>query len=130
MFHLLSHTNGSGGASQLVDGFGAAQELLQSDPEAYEVLSTVRVHCHASGGKESSLQPYQSFPVLVHDESDGTLAQVRWNTTDRAAIDTPIEEMHRWYDAARKWASLLRKREYWEQLKPGRPLGKQHRLLV
>ena len=101
MFHLLSHTNGSGGASQLVDGFGAAADLLQQDPEAYHTLATWRLHCHASGGNDISIQPYQAFPVLCHDPQDGFLVQVRWNTTDRAAIDAPIEDMDKWYDAAR-----------------------------
>jgi trimethyllysine dioxygenase len=101
MFHLLSHTDGEGGASQLVDGFGAADELLREDPESYAILSTVRINCHASGGKDSSIQPFQTFPVLVHD-AEGVLAQVRWNTTDRATIDMPIEEVAKWYDAARQ----------------------------
>jgi trimethyllysine dioxygenase len=121
MFHLLSHTHGTGGASQLVDGFGAAADLLRSDPQAYKTLSTVRVHSHASGG-DISVQPWAAQPVLVHDPQAGFLTQVRWNTTDRAAIDTPFEEIGRWYDAARKWADILRRREYWEQLKPGKPL--------
>lgn len=122
LFHLLSHTDGSGGASQLVDGFAAAHDLLIEDPDAYEMLSTVRVHCHASGNEDSSITPYQTFPVLVHDPQNGHLQQIRWNTMDRAAIDLPLEEMDKWYDAARKWTELLRKREYWSQLEPGRPV--------
>ena len=122
MFHLLSHTDGQGGASQLVDGFGAAAELRHQYPEAYEMLSTVPVASHASGG-DISLQPWATLPVLVHDPAAGEgLTQVRWNTTDRAAIDAPMERMQAWYDAARIWAGILRKREYWEQLKPGMPL--------
>jgi len=101
MFHLLSHTNGTGGKSLIVDGFGAAAELLAQDPEAYHILSTVRVHSHASGGTDMSIQPSQSHPVLVHDPQDSSLIQVRWNTTDRAAIDAPLEEIGSWYRAAR-----------------------------
>jgi trimethyllysine dioxygenase len=121
MFHLLSEIGVEGGASQLIDGFGAAAELLERFPEAYKILSTVRVHSHASGG-DISIQPWNTLPVLVHDDQAGFLTQVRWNTTDRGAIDTPMEEMDAWYDAARNWASILRKREYWDQLKPGKPL--------
>lgn len=121
MFHLLSHTDGTGGASQLVDGFGAASELLRRHPAAYEILSSVRVHSHASGG-DISIQSWSAQPVLVHDPQAGFLSKVRWNTTDRAAIDAPLESMGSWYDAARKWAALLREMEYWEQMVPGRPL--------
>lgn len=122
MFHLLSHTDGTGGKSQLIDGFAAANELLEQDPEAYRMLATTTVHSHASGGKDISIQPQQAYPVLCHDPQNNSLIQIRWNTTDRAAIDLPIEEMDRWYDAARKWTTILRKREYWDQLQPGRPL--------
>jgi trimethyllysine dioxygenase len=101
MFHLLSHTDGTGGKSQLVDGFGAANELLEKHPEAYGILATTRVHSHASGSNDISIQPQQASPVLCHDPQGHFLVQIRWNTTDRASIDLPIEEMQQWYDAAR-----------------------------
>lgn len=121
-FHLLSHTDGEGGASLLVDGFKVAEELRQTDPEAYEILSTVNVHSHASGNEGISIQPYRSFPVLEHDSATGDLLRVRWNSSDRASIELPIDEVERWYDAARKFDALLKKKEneYWEQLTPGR----------
>lgn len=128
MFHLLSHTNGLGGASLLVDGFKAAAQLKEESPDAYHTLSTVNIYSHASGNDGISIQPYRSFPVLLHDEESGHLVQVRWNSSDRAAVDMPIEQVEQWYDAARKWASILssQKNEYWEQLRPGRPVGKAH----
>ncbi|KAF1365245.1 Trimethyllysine dioxygenase [Lizonia empirigonia] len=123
-FHLLSHTDGSGGASLLVDGFKVAAELLQQDTEAYNILSTVNVHAHASGNEGISIQPYRGFPVLEHDPATGDLLRVRWNSSDRASIELPIEEVETWYDAARKFDALLKKKEneYWEQLTPGRVL--------
>jgi trimethyllysine dioxygenase len=98
-FHLLSHTEGSGGSSLLVDGFRAAVDLKAQDPAAYELLSTVNVHAHASGNDGVSIMPYRGFPVLQHNK-DGALVQVRWNSSDRAAIDLPLEEVQMWYDAA------------------------------
>ncbi|KAJ4994091.1 trimethyllysine dioxygenase [Stagonosporopsis vannaccii] len=123
-FHLLSHTEGSGGASLLVDGFKVADELLQQDREAYRILSTVNVHAHASGNEGISIQPYRGFPVLEHDPTTGDLLRVRWNSSDRASVELPIEEVETWYDAARKFDALLKKKqnEYWEQLVPGRVL--------
>ncbi|KAH3981009.1 hypothetical protein HBH70_062270 [Parastagonospora nodorum] len=123
-FHLLSHTDGEGGASLLVDGFKVAQELYDTDREAYRVLSTVNVHAHASGNEGISIQAYRGFPVLEHDGATGALLRVRWNTADRASIELPIEETGRWYDAARKFDGLLKKKEneYWEQLMPGKVL--------
>jgi trimethyllysine dioxygenase len=123
-FHLLSHTDGAGGASLLVDGFAVADELLQTDREAYKVLSTTNVHAHASGNEGISIQPYRGFPVLEHDPTTGDLLRVRWNSSDRASVECPIEEVEVWYDAARKFDALLKKKEneYWEQLVPGRVL--------
>ncbi|EON67789.1 trimethyllysine dioxygenase [Coniosporium apollinis CBS 100218] len=125
MFHCLSHTDGEGGASLLVDGFQAAADLQREDPEAYDVLSTINVYTHASGNEGISIQPYRSFPVLQHDPLHHHLVQIRWNSSDRAAIDMPLEEVQTWYDAAaRKWDKLLKRPqyEYWKQLRPGRPL--------
>jgi trimethyllysine dioxygenase len=123
-FHLLSHTEGVGGASLLVDGFKVADELSQMDRKAYEVLSTVNIHAHASGNEGISIQPYRGFPVLEHDPATGDLLRVRWNSSDRASIELPIDEVETWYDAARKFDALLKKKEneYWEQLVPGRVL--------
>lgn len=123
-FHLLSHTGGKGGASLLVDGFKVADELLQTDRAAYEILSSVNIHAHASGNHDVSIQPYRGFPVLEHDPATGELLRVRWNSSDRAAIELPIEDVEKWYNAARKFDALLKKKEnqYWEQLTPGRVL--------
>ncbi|KAF2133419.1 Trimethyllysine dioxygenase [Dothidotthia symphoricarpi CBS 119687] len=123
-FHLLSHTEGSGGASLLVDGFKVAADLQVADPQAYHVLATVNVHAHASGNDGISIQPYRGFPVLEHDPATGALLRVRWNTADRAGVEMPIETVGTWYEAARKFDALLKEKrnEYWEQLTPGRVL--------
>ena len=122
LFHLLSHTDGSGGASGLVDGFAAAHELFKRNPKAYRQLSTTNVFSHASGNTDSSIQPVSSYPVLTHDARTGVLSQVRWNTTDRAQIDLSLEYMDKWYDAAREWDGILQEFQFWEQLVPGKAL--------
>jgi len=124
VFHLLSHTDGEGGASLLIDGFHVAQKLYALDRNAYKILSTVNVHSHASGNDGISIQPYKGFPVLQHDPTTGYLLQVRWNSSDRASIELPVERVEEWYDAARKWDALVKRKEneYWEQLTPGRVL--------
>ncbi|KAF2200919.1 Trimethyllysine dioxygenase [Delitschia confertaspora ATCC 74209] len=123
-FHLLSHTEGSGGESLLVDGFKCAKDLQNEDPEAYQILSTVNVHGHASGNEGISIQPWRGFPVLNHDPTTGALVQVRWNSNDRAAIELPVEDVEKWYKAAAKWVEIVRRpeNEYWKQLTPGRVL--------
>lgn len=100
MFHMLSHTGGSGGESLLVDGFSAATKLFHEDKEAYRILSEVRVWSHASGNEDASIQPYTCFPVLSHDPVMGHLVMVRWNNDDRAGIEAEGELVDKWYDAA------------------------------
>ena len=127
MLHILHHTQGSGGASLLVDGFRAAMTLKEEDPEAYRILSEVRVPTHASGNEDVSIRPSVPFPVLNHHPLTGDLMQVRWNNDDRATMDRwkSEAELEAWYHAARKWSHMLKRdqSEYWEQLRPGRPLS-------
>jgi trimethyllysine dioxygenase len=122
LFHLLSHTDGSGGKSGLVDGFAAARELRKRDPAAYRQLATTNVFSHASGNEDSSIQPYEAKPTLVHDARTNALVQVRWNNTDRAQVDLALSLMDKWYDAARKWDEILQEFQYWDQLVPGKAL--------
>jgi trimethyllysine dioxygenase len=106
----------------LVDGFHIARQLYNTDRTSYNILASVNINCHASGNDGISIQPYKGFPVLQHDPNTGLLLQVRWNSSDRASIELPLEEVDKWYDAARKWDALVKKKEneYWEQLTPGR----------
>ncbi|KAG9556035.1 Trimethyllysine dioxygenase, partial [Aureobasidium melanogenum] len=124
MFHMLSHTDGSGGESLLVDGFAAARQLYAEDKEAYRILSTVGIWAHASGNEDVSIQPYVCIPVLSHDPVLGHLVQVRWNNSDRAAIEAPSDMIDKWYEAARKFNGILNdpQNQYWTQLEPGMPL--------
>lgn len=98
--HLLSHTEGSGGESSLVDGFGAAQQLFAQDMAAYRRLSITPVYGHASGNDGISIQPAEAFPVLNHHDQLGTLSQVRWNNADRAGVLMRPHRVDEWYEAA------------------------------
>jgi trimethyllysine dioxygenase len=142
LFHLLSHTNGSGGESTLVDGFAAATHLYEANPNFYKVLSTTKVASHASGNKKvgsidnSTLS--DGFPIFQHKNSftaayqwgshlaPATLTQVRWNNDDRAASTQwkDSETMELWYAAARKWTEILQMPEFEIRIRlvPGKPL--------
>ena len=98
--HLLSHTDGSGGESSLVDGFGAAAKLFDQDRRAYRQLSITPVWAHASGNDGISIQPSGPVPVLSHSQDLHHLTQVRWNNADRAGVTCSHNDMDAWYDAA------------------------------
>jgi hypothetical protein len=69
-----------------VDGFYAASILKELHPDAYQLLSTVRVPAHAAGEKEAFYMPSPSvgYPVLGHTNDE--LVQIRWNNDDRSVI--------------------------------------------
>jgi trimethyllysine dioxygenase len=133
MFHLLSHTEGTGGASLLVDGFNVAHRLRQESPESWNILTEVPILWHASGNEGITITPSHRFPVLNMNNSissnqgiDG-LIQIRWNNDDRGLV--PMGEKDpvsatKWYEAARKFDEIMKMEDmqYWAQLKPGRPL--------
>lgn len=138
MFHLLSHTDGEGGASLLVDGFQAAKILKKESPKSFHILSSLPISWHASGNEGITITPAKRFPVLnfgtdprgeilgmsPHSEE---LLQVRWNNDDRGIVSIKGREKvlaEQWYEAARKFDEILKREEmqYWAQLEPGRPV--------
>lgn len=139
MFHLLSHTEGEGGSSLLVDGFEVARILQAENLEAYKILRDTPIQWHASGNEGITITPSKEFPVLnVGNFVNGTirrdLMQVRWNNDDRGVVKLfrglgksagPVITADKWYWAARKWDEILRRKslQYWAQLEPGRPLS-------
>ncbi|KAH7884549.1 Trimethyllysine dioxygenase [Phlebopus sp. FC_14] len=135
LFHLLSHTEGSGGATLLVDGFYVASILKELHPELHAILSHVPIPAHAAGEPTALYRPSppSGYPTLRHDGLTGELAQVRWNNDDRSVmshIDPSMVED--WYNAIRTWHKLLTSpdSEYWVQLTPGTVLSlDNHRVL-
>ncbi|PMD20253.1 trimethyllysine dioxygenase [Hyaloscypha hepaticicola] len=131
MFHLLSHTDGEGGASLLVDGFKAARTLQQESVRDYNILSSTPIPWHASGNEGITITPAKKFPVInFEDFQEGRYAvpmQIRWNNDDRGVVELREDRgmgAEKWYGAARKWNEILKRpeMEYWAQLRPGRPL--------
>ncbi|KAF3892879.1 Trimethyllysine dioxygenase TmlH [Trichophyton interdigitale] len=125
LFHILSHTDGKGGETLLVDGFKAARTLLEEDPVAYQALSDIKISSHSSGNEDVCIQPATSFSVLNHMSDSSELYQIRWNNDDRApGKGNSLETIHRWYQAAKKWNDILKRpdMEIWLKLEPGTPL--------
>lgn len=115
-----------GGQSLLVDGFHAANTLKQEDPKAFEVLTRAKLPWHASGNEGITIAPDKLYPVLEVDERTGNMHRVRWNNDDRGVVPFTQAGGAEWYEAARKWHSILTRKdmEYWFQLKPGNLLSK------
>ena len=100
LFHLLSHTDGEGGETVLVDGFRAAHNMKYQDNSAYKILKNTSIYAHASGNIDSSIQPCKAYPVINEDQARRVM-QIRWNPADRAGIGMAISEISEWYQAAK-----------------------------
>ncbi|GFF52466.1 hypothetical protein IFM62136_02060 [Aspergillus lentulus] len=125
LFHLLSHTEGHGGASLLVDGFKAASIMRQENPKHCGVLAATKQPYHSSGNEDVCIQPAEQAPVFKIHPDLNRLYQVRWNNYDRAAKrNWGLKEQNRWYNAARHFNNIIQRPnvEIWTQLQPGTAL--------
>jgi trimethyllysine dioxygenase len=122
LFHLLSHTNGEGGATLLIDGFKAARQLMEEDEPSCRVLAKFSQPFHSSGNEHVCIQPSKAAKVFERDIRTNELQLIRWNNYDRGAkTDWTIESEELWYNAARHWNEIIThpEMEIWLQLQPG-----------
>ncbi|KAJ5774504.1 hypothetical protein N7457_009400 [Penicillium paradoxum] len=123
LFHLLSHTEGSGGENLLVDGFAAASQLRLEEPMHYGELLKHRQPWHASGNEDTCIQPSSMAPVFSLHPDFRSLYQIRWNNYDRAPkVNWTAVEQSSWYRAARHYNEILKSKEMWTKLEPGSAL--------
>jgi trimethyllysine dioxygenase len=119
MLHCL-YFDGTGGESTLVDGFKIADVLRTTEPELFEVLSTVSIPGQYIGDGSHLMS---ARPVLRHDHN-GSLVQVSYNNSDRAPFLLPPDEMAQLYAALRAFDQLANDEAMqWRQvLVPGEAL--------
>lgn len=126
LFHLLSHTDGHGGESLLVDGFRAAEILNKENPEHSKALRMYRQPFHSSGNEDTCIQPIHDYGVFSYHPEFRRLYQIRWNNYDRAAKrNWSARQQEQWYDAARHFDEIIKRpeMEIWTQLEPGTALS-------
>ncbi|KAG8144483.1 hypothetical protein E2320_012990 [Naja naja] len=125
VFHCLRH-EGTGGRTLLVDGFYAAEQVLQRAPEDFDLLTKVPLrHEYIENMGSCHNHMIGVGPVLNIYPWNKELYLIRYNNYDRAVINTvPHETVHRWYIAHRTLTTELRRpeNELWVKLKPGKAL--------
>jgi len=119
LFHCLQF-DGSGGESTLVDGFQVADQIRQSDPMAFEVLSTVRVPAQYLG---DGVHLRAAHPVIGLDHNND-LAQIAYNNYDRAPFRLATPRMNAFYRALKLFNQLINDpaNEITMRLEPGTAL--------
>ncbi|KXJ22731.1 Trimethyllysine dioxygenase, mitochondrial [Exaiptasia diaphana] len=113
----VTHHDGTGGLSLLVDGFKAAKDLYKEDTEAYEIL----IFEYTSKGHVLR----HSHTILEVDPIKKELLQLRYNNTRVGPlVHLSYEKMEKFYRAIRLFGSILRRKEneLWFKLTPERML--------
>ncbi|XP_076835577.1 trimethyllysine dioxygenase, mitochondrial [Brachyhypopomus gauderio] len=125
VFHCLRH-EGTGGRTLLVDGFYAADKLLQQSPEDFEILTRIPIkHEYRETVGVHRNHMIGTGPVLSVYPWNNEVYMIRYNNYDRAVINgVPHNMVQRWYGAHRLLTAELRKpeNELWVKLKPGKVL--------
>lgn len=94
-----------GGASQVVDGFKAAQRLRDEDPDGFNCLTRycARFEYHGTGEVQLSARK-----PMIELSPDGELCAVRFNNRSAAPIvDVPYEKMPLFYRGYRHFANII-----------------------
>ncbi len=108
---------GEGGESILVDGYAIAEQLRDTDPTAFEQLTTVLVRSHY---EELGIHLTAERPVIRLDLG-GRVEQISFNNYDRAPFRLPPDQETEFYRAYTKFHELLNNRDTWlvVRLEPG-----------
>lgn len=94
-----------GGESSVVDGFALASRLRADDPAAFALLASSPVRFAYDGSADVSLHAKRP---IIECGPDGQLLAIRFNNRSTAPIvDVPFDTMPAFYDAYRKFASLV-----------------------
>ena len=124
VFHCLK-PEGTGGRTLLVDGFYAAEQVLQKAPEEFELSKVPLKHEYIENVGECQNHMIGVGPVLNIYPWNKELYLIRYNNYDRAVINTvPYDAVHRWYTAHWTLTRELRRpeNEFGVKLKPGKIL--------
>lgn len=106
-----------GGESILVDGWAAAEELKQSHPEDYELLTTAAIP-YRYQDKETDIQA--KGPIICLN-ADGNYYDIRYSIALLAPLDLDHDHVKPFYRAFGNYSRLLRdpRYEFKFRLQPG-----------
>jgi gamma-butyrobetaine dioxygenase len=116
LLHCLSNA-ADGGASGLVDGFGAAATLRKEDPAAFETLTTTLV---PFAWQDARARLSAERPLIEIDPL-GRIRAVRFNNRSMQALRLAREDLVSFYDAYRAFAEVISRpgHELTFRLEPG-----------
>ncbi|MEX1109057.1 MAG: TauD/TfdA family dioxygenase [Dongiaceae bacterium] len=92
-----------GGDSILVDGFRAAADFRNEDPDGFALLARI-AQDYRFADREADLRA--RTPVIGTD-ADGRVIGIHFNNRSKAPLDAPLELVEPWYRAYRRFATLM-----------------------
>jgi gamma-butyrobetaine hydroxylase len=102
LLHCLE-SEAPGGDSILVDGFRAAADYREADPDGFALLARI-AQDYRFADREADLRA--RTPVIATD-TDGRVIGIHFNNRSKAPLDAPLELIEPWYRAYRRFAKLL-----------------------
>ena len=106
LLHCLS-SSANGGENVLVDGFSAARVLREEDPDAYALLTTIRLTFRF---EDANTVLRASGPAIELNPS-GEVRGIRWNDRSAEPPQVPAGQVDEVYRAMRTFAGLVRRPE-------------------
>jgi gamma-butyrobetaine dioxygenase len=93
-----------GGESLFADGFALAEQLRQTAPASFDILTQTPVPFHY---RSKTADLYAERP-LIQLSCDGVVSAVHYNNRSIAPVRLPARECSAFYAAYRRFAELLR----------------------
>lgn len=110
-----------GGESEVVDGFHMAEQLRREDPEAFNILSSLRVDFTDSGSDYCDFSA-QSKNHIIDVDSEGRVVRINYNNATRdSVLDLPLHQVQLFYSSLKAFVELLSRPEnvFTYRMKPG-----------
>ncbi|XP_015719005.1 gamma-butyrobetaine dioxygenase [Coturnix japonica] len=120
LLHCIKQT-ATGGESEIVDGFHAANKLKQQNPQAYQILTSTAVD-YTDVGVDYCDFAVQGKQRIIDVDYKGQVVRINFNNATRDTVfDIPAEEVRPFYAALKEFNDLLNSKEhkFTYKLKPG-----------
>ncbi|XP_004941389.2 gamma-butyrobetaine dioxygenase isoform X1 [Gallus gallus] len=118
--HCIKQT-ATGGESEIVDGFHAANKLKHQNPQAYQILTSTAVD-YTDVGVDYCDFAVQGKQRIIDVDYRGQAIRINFNNATRDTVfDIPAEEVRPFYAALKEFSDLLNSTEhkFTYKLKPG-----------
>ncbi|XP_019626570.1 PREDICTED: gamma-butyrobetaine dioxygenase-like [Branchiostoma belcheri] len=107
MLHCIEQTRGEGGDNSLTDGINAAYQLQEENPDAFRLLTTLKVNFYCTGVDLYKFFFRQRRNVISLNDQ-GEVQSVSFSDQARDSIlDLPADQVQPFYDALKAFDTIM-----------------------